>query len=98
MVELKKDIIIRMPLIPGYTDDMENIRVIGNFLDSLGKNRVKEIDLLPYHKGGIIKYEMLGREYPLGNGIEPQDDEYLQEVKQTLNSILGESCVVNTGR
>jgi pyruvate formate lyase activating enzyme len=97
MVELKKDIIIRVPLISGYTDSMENVRAVGDFLASLGHGSIGEIDLLPYHQGGVIKYDMLGRNYPLGNGIEPPSDEYVQEVKQTLTWILGGSCVVNLG-
>jgi len=97
MVALKKNIIIRMPLIPGYTDTIENVNTIGNFINSLGEGSIKEIDLGAYHLGGLIKYEMLGRSYPLDKSMTPQSDEYLNEIRQTLISILGNSCPIYFG-
>ena len=97
MAKVKKDIIIRIPIIPGYTDSMENIRSIGDFLASLGDGSIRGIDLLAYHQGGIIKYEMLGRNYPLDKSLKSPSDEYLQQVKQALTLMLDRSCVVNLG-
>lgn len=97
MVELKKDIIIRIPLVPGYTDTMKNIKAIGNYLVSLGEGGIREVDLLPYHQGGVIKYEMLCRNYPLDKSLRRASDKYLQEAKQTLTGILNGSCIVNLG-
>ncbi len=97
MVELKKDIIIRIPLIPGRTDTKKNIGAIGYFLTSLGPGSIKEIDLLPYHRGGVSIYEMLGRDYPLGKKLRRQSDEELQETKETLDNILKGLCVVRIG-
>ena len=97
MVELKKDIIIRIPLIPRRTDTKKNIGAIGYFLASLGPGSIKEIDLLPYHRGGVSIYEMLGRDYPLGKKLRRQSDEELQETKETLDNILKGLCVVCIG-
>jgi pyruvate formate lyase activating enzyme len=97
MVELKKKIIIRIPLIPGYTDNMENILRIGDFLASLGQNSISEVDLLPYNQGGIIKYDMLGRKYPLSMDLRHQSDEYLQELRQILMLRLDKACAVIVG-
>jgi pyruvate formate lyase activating enzyme len=97
MVALKKDIIIRFPLIPGYTDTPENIRAVGSFLTGLGKGTIQEVDLLAYHLGGLTKYEMLGREYPIDKSLRPQSDEYLWEVKQTLAGIIGGACPIYFG-
>jgi pyruvate formate lyase activating enzyme len=55
-------IVVRIPLVPGVNDDEDNISAIGAFVSTLGISR---IDLLPYHRGGIAKYERLDREYPL---------------------------------
>lgn len=55
-------IIIRVPLIAGVNDDDENIRKISEFLLSL-KN-LKQINLLPYHKGGAEKYKRLKKKNP----------------------------------
>ena len=55
-------IIIRVPLIAGVNDDDDNIRKISEFLLSL-KN-LKQINLLPYHKGGAEKYKRLKKKNP----------------------------------
>jgi pyruvate formate lyase activating enzyme len=39
-------------------DDDENVLRLGEFVSSLGS--VKEIDVLPYHKLGVEKYERIG--------------------------------------
>jgi pyruvate formate lyase activating enzyme len=97
MAEMKKEIVIRVPLIPGYTDTKPNIIAIGEFLRVLDQGSLKQVDLLAYHQGGLTKYEMLGRIYPLDKNLKPQSDERLQEIKQTLISILGGSCPVYFG-
>ena len=97
IMELRKDTIIRVPLIPGYTDTPSNIRAMGDFLHSLGNLSIIQIDLLPYNPGGIIRYEMLGQEFPLEKNMARQSDGYLQEIKEMLVQLLGGSCPVNIG-
>jgi len=59
-----KPIWIRTPVIPGYTDDLENIRGIGCFIrESLPT--VQRWDLLPYTNLGRPKYHRLDLPYPL---------------------------------
>jgi pyruvate formate lyase activating enzyme len=53
---------VRVPLIPGLTDDAENLKAIGWFAASQG---VTTVDLLPYHTAGGAKYERIGRVAPL---------------------------------
>ena len=45
------------------TDDDEDLHELGDFIGTL-KN-VKKIEILPYHKLGVYKWEALGLEYPL---------------------------------
>jgi pyruvate formate lyase activating enzyme len=97
MMELGKETIIRVPLIPGYTDTASNIRAIGHFIHSLGQRHVIQIDLLPYNRGGIIRYEMLGQKYPLGENLARQSEGYLKGIRDMLTEILGGSCPVNIG-
>jgi pyruvate formate lyase activating enzyme len=73
-----KRIIVRMPLIPGHNDSLEEVRAASQFLSDL--RAVEEIDLLPYHKYGTVKYEELGRTYELQ--IEPPQLEYVDHVKR----------------
>jgi pyruvate formate lyase activating enzyme len=61
LVRWEKDVIVRIPIIPAVNDDVESIRSIGAYLGSLG--RIREIQLLPYHKSGVDKYQRLGAEY-----------------------------------
>lgn len=55
--EFKGDIIIRIPLIPGYNDDISELQKTADFLS--GINAVKT-ELLPYHAMGEHKYDALG--------------------------------------
>jgi len=58
---------IRTPVIPGYTDDQENILAIAGFIrDALPT--VQRWDLLAYTDLGRPKYHRLDRKYPL-NGV-----------------------------
>lgn len=55
---------IRTPIIPGYTDDMENIRAVGRFIqDALPT--VERWDLLAYTNLGKPKYHRLDLPYAL---------------------------------
>jgi pyruvate formate lyase activating enzyme len=60
----------RMPLIPGYNDGEENIRKVCDFLLRNGK---RKIEILPYHRYGISKYEQLGRKYELPDLLPPSE-------------------------
>jgi pyruvate formate lyase activating enzyme len=55
--DLGKDIIIRIPIVPGFNDDQANIKMTGEFVASLGT--VVGIDILPYNKGGTEKAKRL---------------------------------------
>ncbi len=54
-----KKIIIRIPIIPGFNDDRENIEATGKFAASLPG--VIRIDILPYNRGGNEKAARLAR-------------------------------------
>jgi pyruvate-formate lyase-activating enzyme len=76
---------------------MENILAIGDFLYRFGEGRILQIDLLPYNRGGIIRYEMLGRHYQLDKSLSRQNDEYLEEIRETLARKMQGSCPVSLG-
>lgn len=54
---------LRVPLIPGFTDDEPNLSALAAFAATLP--RLEGVDLLPYHAGGAEKYVRLGRSYAL---------------------------------
>jgi len=76
-----KTVIVRMPLIPGFNDDEENAQKTGEFVSSLAT--VKQICILPYHKGGT---EKLGRLMETGPHYEtePPEEEKIEEIKGIL--------------
>lgn len=56
--------VVRLPLIPGFNSDAETLHALGAFVrDELAG--VIRIDVLPYHSTGQSKSVRLGREYPL---------------------------------
>ena len=49
---------IRIPLITGYNDSIENIQATAEFLEPI-KDAVDLVQVLPYHKLGTVKWERL---------------------------------------
>ena len=74
-------IIIRIPLIAGVNDSQENIGKTACFL--LALNNLKEINLLPYHKGGAEKYKKLGKENPYPQ-FKPSTHEKIKKIEKML--------------
>jgi pyruvate formate lyase activating enzyme len=53
---------VRVPLVPGCTDDSANLQAIAAFLRRLG---IGKVELIRYHTLGLDKYASFGRKYPL---------------------------------
>jgi pyruvate formate lyase activating enzyme len=77
------ELIVRVPIIPEINDSKDNIKSIAEFVARF--KSVKEVNLLPYHRFGLGKYEMLDRPYLLDSKLPPNRS-YLEELK---NLILG---------
>ena len=75
--------IVRIPLILGFNDTVENIEKTAIFTSSLGN--CNQIDLLPYHRWGEGKYEMLGRTFNL-TGLQPISTEEIEHSKSLIES------------
>jgi pyruvate formate lyase activating enzyme len=76
-------LIIRLPLLPGINDTIEETVKIASFIEEL--KSVKQIDVLPYHRYGVGKYEMLGREYRL-ESLESPDRNHLEHLRDILQA------------
>ena len=59
---------IRFVLVPGWTDDPEEISRIAGFAAGLGN--IERVDVLPFHQMGAFKWKQLGLEYQLER-LEP---------------------------
>ena len=86
LAEIGKPIWIRHVLIPGVTDDPKDLRLLGQFVSELGS--VEKLELLPYHRMGVFKWQALGLDYPLEGVPEPEPEEveqaraYIEEGRQ----------------
>ena len=72
-----KDLIIRIPLIPGITDTERNLNDIINFIAQLKTNA--KISLLPYNEMTAGKYQNLGIDFKLKNVLS-QSPEFLDGI------------------
>jgi pyruvate formate lyase activating enzyme len=71
----RKPIWVRFVLVPGLTDDDENVSEIANFAGSLGN--VERVDVLPFHQMGRFKWNELKLNYTL-NDVEPPSREAVE--------------------
>ncbi len=76
-------VIVRVPVIPGITDDDENIHQIGRFAASLP---VLRLDLLPYHNIAAGKYGRLNRDYALTE-VQPPTVAHMEQIAETLRGL-----------
>ena len=72
---------IRQVLVPGYTDDEQDLLQLKGFIDSL--NTVDKIEVLPYHDMGKYKWEKLGLKYQL-DGVRVANDDDVIRAKKLL--------------
>ena len=68
---------LRFVLVPGLTDDPEDISQIARFTAGLGN--FERVDVLPFHQMGRFKWKELGLNYTLEN-TEPPSHELVQRV------------------
>ena len=72
---------IRQVIVPGYTDNKEDLLKLKDFIDSL--KTVEKVELLPYHNIGEFKWKKLGLKYPL-EGIRQATNEDIKKAKEIL--------------
>lgn len=67
-----KPLWIRYVLVPGYTDDPEDVEKLAEFASGL-KN-VERVEILPFHKMGEYKWQELGLQYELTETPSPSPE------------------------
>ena len=65
----KHPVWIRFVIVPGWTDNMEEVDRMAEFATSLGN--VERIDVLPFHQMGRFKWEKLGMDYQMRDAKPP---------------------------
>jgi pyruvate formate lyase activating enzyme len=81
--EAGKEIIIRIPVIPGFNDDQANIEATGKFAASLPC--LNGIDILPYNRGGMEKSSRLSADTKLIR-TEIPDEEKMNTIAKSLDN------------
>ncbi len=61
--EAHRNIWIRLPIVPGINDDLVELRRIAGLVRTL--RGVTLVNLLPFHRSGLQKYERLGWKHEL---------------------------------
>ena len=74
--DARAKIIVRIPIIPGINDDIDEIESMASFLEKLPC--LEGIELMPYHEIGINKYGALGMNYRLMGTKTPADQQIME--------------------
>ena len=75
-----KELIIRMVIVPGMNDNIEDIKKRISFIKELG-SAVKQIDILKYHNLGEGKYKSLGMIYSVPKDLY-REESFWKKVKE----------------
>lgn len=69
LADLRRPMWIRFVLVPGLTDDLDDLARTAELAAGLGN--VERVEVLPFHQMGRFKWERLGLEYTLGATAAP---------------------------
>ena len=76
-----KDMWIRHVLVPGLTDQEDDLKAMQGMLDEL--KTVKKVEILPYHSLGLFKWQNLGIPYTL-EGVPAPTKEEVERAEKIL--------------
>ena len=76
---------IRRVLVPGLTDDEEDLKQTAEYIKTL--KTVEKIEVLPYHSMGEYKWTQMGYDYPL-KGQEATSDEVVKHAEEILGKAI----------
>lgn len=76
---LQRPIWLRYVLVPGLTDNIDDVKQLASFAAKLGS--IQRVDVLPFHQMGRFKWENLKLNYALAN-VEPPRPELVEVVRK----------------
>jgi pyruvate formate lyase activating enzyme len=88
--ELGKPMVIRIPVVAGCNNDEANIRATGAFIRDKLHNNILQLQLLPYRKMGLEKYDSLNQTYPMGEDFVAPERSAWEENILELTEMLRE--------
>ncbi|WP_308805968.1 radical SAM protein [Atopobium minutum] len=86
----RASVVARMPIVPGYTDGLDNVRANAAKLCELG---IVRADVLPFHQLGENKYSYVGRPYTM-HEVQPPSAEQIAGIVAILEKV-GLSVVID---
>ena len=90
IISMGASVIARMPIVPGFTDGLDNVRAHAAKLCELG---IVRADVLPFHQLGENKYSYVGRPYTL-HDLKPPSDAQIAKIVAILEK-AGLSVVID---
>ena len=78
LAALRRPMWLRYVLVPGLSDDVDEIKRIAEFAAGLGN--VAQVELLPFHQLGRFKWERLGLRYELQEATAPSPEQTEQAI------------------
>lgn len=85
IVENEKDIMIRIPVIPGINDSEEDLSGFMKIINSHKNENMRMINLLPFHKIGSSKYKKFKRPYRMEGYVQPSQKR-MEEIRSYFDS------------
>lgn len=81
LLQQRYQVRVRMPMLKGLNDSREAIQGVVEFLQPYREMKnFQGVDILPYHRLGVNKYNQLGWDYPLADHDPALSEEDLQRI------------------
>ena len=80
---IHRNVWIRLPVVPGFNDDVAELGKIADFVTGL--RSVTLVNLLPFHRSGLHKYERLGQVHGL-DGVEAPSEELMERAADVFRN------------
>lgn len=78
----KAEIVVRTPVIPGYTDSPEGIDIV---MQAMLRHKLPRIELLPFNTYSNHYYQSLDRTFPMA-GVAPLPDNEMENIRQHFSN------------
>ncbi|MCL1899717.1 MAG: pyruvate formate-lyase-activating protein [Promicromonosporaceae bacterium] len=79
---------LRFVLVPGLTDDFDNVEIVADYaaeLEAIRPGTIERVEVLPFHQMGRDKWEQMGKRYEL-NDTEPPSLELTDRVREQFRA------------
>ena len=93
LAESNVSILFRVPMIPGFNDSPEAIDQLGEFVRGLHRTNIKGIELMPFHRMAVGKYDSLDKEYRFAH-TEVAAESHVESRRKQIEA-LGVPCSVS---